>query len=269
MEFVKEAVYALQPPCRIRTVPLRVLAVGPSRSGTASLQAALLQLGYQHTYHGFDPTLHPEDDIVWHRLRLKQECGRRTGQHCLTATDFDQVIGHCAAITDHAAAAFAPELITAYPEAKVILNIRKDINAWHNSVMKTLVPLQTSWTFWFRSWFCSELFWLQEGFFRGNWQTFYRGSFEKHSRRVLEDHCHLVRSLVPPDRLLEWDVTDGWEPLCEFLKQPVPRTPFPTLNKDLPYEQMFQDRIARADANIKSFVLVIFLSGLFLWFVIY
>ena len=266
MEFIKETVYALDPPSRSRTVPLQVLAVGPSRSGTASLRAALLQLDYHHTYHGFDPTLHPEDDIIWHRLRLKQEHGRRTGKSCLSAADFDQVIGHCAAITDHAAAAFAPELIAAYPEAKVILNIRKDREAWHRSVMQSLMPLHKSWRFWVRSWFCSELFWLQESFFRGNWQKFYKGSFEKHSQRVLDDHCRLIRSLVPSDRLLEWDVSDGWEPLCTFLGQPVPDTPFPTLNKDIRYEQMFKDRIARADANIKYCVSALLLGGCSLWF---
>ena len=267
MELIKETIYALDVPCRSRTVPLQVLAVGPSRSGTASLRAALLELGYQHTYHGFDPTLNPGDDIVWHRLRLKQQASRRAGQNLVTAADFDKVIGHCAAITDHAAAAFAPELIAAYPEAKVILNVRRDLDAWHDSVMRALVPLQNSWIFWVRSWFCAELFWLQESFFRGNWRGFYRGSFEKNSRRVLEDHCRLVRSLVPPGRLLEWDVGDGWETLCKFLEQPVPSVPFPTLNKELGYEKMFQERVARADANILACVSAVLVGGLALWLV--
>jgi len=27
-----------------------------------------------------------------------------------------------------------------------------------------------------------------------------------------------------------WSVTEGWEPLCEFLQLPVPDEPFPHLN---------------------------------------
>jgi hypothetical protein len=39
-----------------------------------------------------------------------------------------------------------------------------------------------------------------------------------------------VQDTVPADRLLVWSVSDGWEPLCEFLEVPVPDTPFPHLN---------------------------------------
>ncbi|PLN86197.1 hypothetical protein BDW42DRAFT_159558 [Aspergillus taichungensis] len=242
---------------------MQVLAVGPSRSGTGSLRAALLELGYDHCYHGLDVVHHPEDDIVWHRLRLKRERGS-----ILTAADFDTVIGHCAAITDHAAAAFAPELIAAYPDAKVILNIRQNVDAWHRSVMQTLMPVQQSWAFWFRSWFCAELFWMQESFIRGNWNTFYRGSFEKNSRRVLDEHVHRVRSLVPRERLLEWDINDGWEPLCRFLGKPVSQTPFPTLNRGGRYKQLFLDRIAHADRNIYLCIAMVVVSMVVLWTVV-
>ena len=35
---------------------------------------------------------------------------------------------------------------------------------------------------------------------------------------------------MPAERLLVWDVTQGWEPLCEFLELPVPGDPFPNVN---------------------------------------
>jgi hypothetical protein len=41
----------------------------------------------------------------------------------------------------------------------------------------------------------------------------------------------MIRGLVPKDRLLEWTVEDGWEPLCAFLGKPVPDDePFPHVN---------------------------------------
>ncbi|TQW00289.1 hypothetical protein V2A60_001387 [Cordyceps javanica] len=251
MDYIKSRMYALEVTPRTRSTPMLVLAVGPSRSGTGSLREALIQLGYSHTYHGFDTVIQPADDILWHKLRLKRE---KLGPGSLTAADFDQVIGHCAAITDHAATAFALDLIAAYPEAKVILNVRKDVEAWHASVMQTLMPLHRSWKFWARSWFCSELFWVQESFMRGNWNSFYRGNFEKHSRGVLKDHCRAIREHVPPERLLEWEIQDGWEPLCKFLGKPEPDEPFPTLNAGRNYEKLFRKRIARADGNIRRIV---------------
>ena len=39
-----------------------------------------------------------------------------------------------------------------------------------------------------------------------------------------------VRKTVPRDRLLEFDVKQGWGPLCEFLGKPVHSTSFPHIN---------------------------------------
>lgn len=40
----------------------------------------------------------------------------------------------------------------------------------------------------------------------------------------------MIRGLVPKERLLEWSIEDGWEPLCEFLGKPIPKEPFPHTN---------------------------------------
>jgi hypothetical protein len=46
-----------------------------------------------------------------------------------------------------------------------------------------------------------------------------------------EEHNHRVRAAIPKDRLLEFRVTDGWEPLCNFLEiSECPTTPFPKTN---------------------------------------
>jgi hypothetical protein len=39
-----------------------------------------------------------------------------------------------------------------------------------------------------------------------------------------------VRAEIPPERLLVFDVAEGWQPLCRFLDVPAPVTPFPRLN---------------------------------------
>jgi hypothetical protein len=45
------------------------------------------------------------------------------------------------------------------------------------------------------------------------------------------DHNAHVRKVVPKERLLEWEVTQGWEPLCEFLGKKAPDTAFPRINE--------------------------------------
>jgi hypothetical protein len=35
---------------------------------------------------------------------------------------------------------------------------------------------------------------------------------------------------LPPERLLVFELGDGWEPLCRFLGKPVPEIPFPQTN---------------------------------------
>ena len=43
-------------------------------------------------------------------------------------------------------------------------------------------------------------------------------------------HVQEVKANVPPDKLLIFTVDQGWEPLCNFLKVPIPATDFPNVN---------------------------------------
>ncbi|CAL8070473.1 unnamed protein product [Calicophoron daubneyi] len=53
-----------------------------------------------------------------------------------------------------------------------------------------------------------------------------------------------VRSTVPADRLLVFNVRDGWKPLCEFLGQPIPSDPFPHVNQ----REEFKSRLMTFDS---------------------
>jgi hypothetical protein len=55
-----------------------------------------------------------------------------------------------------------------------------------------------------------------------------------------------VQATVPADRLLVFDVKQGWEPLCRFLDVPVPAgEPFPHINSATEYGR-FEPRHIRA-----------------------
>lgn len=51
-----------------------------------------------------------------------------------------------------------------------------------------------------------------------------------HAKKAFDAHNEKIKTLVPKDRLLVYDVRQGWGPLCEFLAQPVPDRPMPNGN---------------------------------------
>ena len=57
-----------------------------------------------------------------------------------------------------------------------------------------------------------------------------RMSERDHATRVFREHIAEVQSTIPADRLLTFDLRDGWPPLCEFLEVEVPEIPFPKTN---------------------------------------
>jgi hypothetical protein len=43
-------------------------------------------------------------------------------------------------------------------------------------------------------------------------------------------HNEPVRSLMPKERMLLFDLASGWQPLCTFLGKKIPEAPFPYVN---------------------------------------
>ena len=53
---------------------------------------------------------------------------------------------------------------------------------------------------------------------------------EETAVRFFTEWKEQVEREIPADRLLVFQVKDGWEPLCQFLGVPVPQEPFPNVN---------------------------------------
>jgi hypothetical protein len=234
---------------------MQVLAVGISRSATESLREALHILGYEHTHHGFDTILPPYDLEILYRLLRKKYATAPTDPSStpsspkLTAADLDTLLGDSVGVCDLIAAEFAPELIAAYPDAKVILNTRSDLDAWYRSMQATMDyydrgPVDWDWC---KSWFAAELFWIRQAMCRTMMPAFFRGSFASNGKWVYEQHVAMVRGLgLGEERMLEWSVEDGWEPLCKFLGKQVPDgVPFPKGNPP----KAWAERIATTTAG--------------------
>lgn len=226
MERLVNFMYPLAPSQHVRDRPFEVLALGLSRTGTESLKRALEELGLSRTHHGSEPNKKGSHEwVIWYRLARAKWHGEGTCRR----EDFDLALGDCRAITGILGAAFAKELVAAYPEAKVILNAR-DVDAWYKSNMSSMVPIGRSWEERIRSVFETRTFWYHRAFWHEVWYHFYDGDYERNAKDKYREHYAMVRELVPTDRLLDWKVTDGWEPLCRFLDKPVPPRPFPRGN---------------------------------------
>ncbi|KZO97742.1 hypothetical protein CALVIDRAFT_59078 [Calocera viscosa TUFC12733] len=56
-----------------------------------------------------------------------------------------------------------------------------------------------------------------------------------------DKHNNWVRSIVPKDQLLEFNVKEGWRPLCCFLEVPIPDVPFPRTNETAEFHRYVRD----------------------------
>lgn len=83
-------------------------------------------------------------------------------------------------------------------------------------------------------------------------QVLYGCDFQRNGRKSLQQHYNLVRSIVPPERLLEYHVSQGWEPLCSFLDKPIPSQEIPFINDSAGFKQAVRERhLAKVRAQLK------------------
>jgi hypothetical protein len=210
---------------------LKVIGAGFGRTGTFTLKTALEALGFGPCYHMVEVGRHPGHDDLWKRA------GR--GE----AIDWDRLFEGYRAAVDWPASAFYDRLADHYPEAKVILTVR-DPEAWYESACTTIArghfepdhDLATS------DRMPDQVIW--RGIFGG------RFADRTHALAVYHRHIEAVRRRVPPSRLLEYDVRQGWAPLCAFLGvTPPPGVPYPHLNTAAEWQaRQRQTAIAAGDA---------------------
>ena len=139
-------------------------------------------------------------------------------------------------------------LMKIFPNAKVLLNIR-DPEKWAISVQKTILKDV------FLEFPASVFNWLHLfedylGLFPTLLESLYR--MKDYNKMVSEvrkdrgeefyhDWVAEVESYVPPEKLLKFNVAQGWEPLCKFLDLPIPEESFPRANSS----QEFLDRLGK------------------------
>ncbi len=62
-----------------------------------------------------------------------------------------------------------------------------------------------------------------------------------HSIAVYEKNTADVQAAFTQERLLTYNLGDGWEPLCRFLGEPVPDVPYPRSNSREQFKSMMSE----------------------------
>jgi hypothetical protein len=192
--------------------PLKIIGAGLGRTGTASLQIAIQQLTGGRCYHMIEVFGQPDHVPQWH--------GAVKGD----LPDWDALFADYDAAVDWPACSFWQPLMKRYPDAPVLLSTRRSAEAWWKSADDTI---------------------LEFGFRRPAapgtepWREMATDMIKLHwwpiddkdaAMAAYERHNAEVRAGVPPDRLVDWQPGDGWEPICAALGVPVPDEPFPHVN---------------------------------------
>jgi Sulfotransferase domain len=189
-------------------VTLRVIGSGLGRTGTLSLKLALDQLGFGPCHHMREVLEHPESVPLW----IDAFEGR---------PDWEAMFEGYNSTIDAPGCKFWRELSEYYPQAKVLHSIR-DPDAWFDSTQNSI--------------FAPDAHSLNpkppyDRFFAHSLRP-YQGGI--HDRAFMTDyfrrHSVEVERTIPSHRLLVYEVSQGWGPLCAFLGVQVPDAPFPLTN---------------------------------------
>jgi hypothetical protein len=219
-----------QKPTRGPLGELLVIGAGFGRTGTMSLKAALELLGFGPCYHMTEVAGNPGHFRLWTAVRDGEP------------VDWRRLYARYRSTVDWPGSLYYRELMAAFPQAKVILTVREP-GRWYDSVRDTLYSLKTATDEAYRAAADSTGRRPVLQYENRIWTDTFAGRFEdrEFAIGVYEGHNQQVRDSVPTGRLLEYQVSDGWPPLCGFLQVPLPDQPFPRLNDTQAFRNYNQD----------------------------
>ncbi|ADB49387.1 sulfotransferase family protein [Conexibacter woesei] len=204
---------------------MKVIGVGFGRTGTMSLKQALADLGAGPCFHMIDLIMGERkvrDLPYWVRIADGEP------------VDWNEVFDGWNATVDWPAASKWRELVAAFPDAPVLLNVR-EFDGWYASCANTIRAVKLAAQAGElepdanREEPAPELWGVIE---RLIWEGDFQGRFEDRAwmRTMYDERIEEIRATVPAERLTVWSIGDGWQPLADMLGVAAPPTPFPRLH---------------------------------------
>ena len=196
---------------------MRVICAGFLKTGTKSIAKALRHLGFT-VFDWEEQTF----DFLDHWVDVFQNGAK---------PDVKLVYQNADACVDTPGYFFFEEILEAFPDCKVILSVREE-DSWIESTVCQLNSLYA-----LRSKVVSMLSPTARKMRDVVADSFHNaaiGTCNTKSTYVMRKryriHNHRVKSIVPADKLLVYNVKQGWKPLCDFLECEVPTMAFPHEN---------------------------------------
>ncbi|KAI0147861.1 P-loop containing nucleoside triphosphate hydrolase protein [Hypoxylon sp. NC0597] len=230
---------------------LRVIGAGLPRTGTASFSKALEILLQGPVYHG------GTQNCKGPSVNLKTWISVLEHTPIRSPEDEEFVLDHISKLTDGYVAitgapghCFVPELMRIYPDAKVICTVRSP-EAWDKSI-DAIATASLQWYLRFILFLLSPMRHFPrylDTLAAGRWAEIYNTSGRPTMHvgiQVWERHIQHLKDVVPPDKLVFFDVRDGWGPLCKALDCDVPKNiAFPQVNERAAMESFAQEQVRR------------------------
>lgn len=197
---------------------IQVIGAGLGRTGTNSQKLALEHLLGGTCHHMFEVDQRRNQIPIWTAAARGQ------------MPDWHTFLQDFTAIVDWPGCAFWPELMEAYPEALVLLSVR-DYEKWYESASQTIFTEPDSDE--------PDEDGFNEMWFEITGRRFSSAFQDKQAMiAAAKTHNEQVMGQVPAERLLVWQISEGWGPICERLGLLVPEIPFPHTNS----RQQFWDK---------------------------
>ena len=196
---------------------MKIICAGLGKTGTKSITKALRHLGFV-VFDWEEQTF----DFLDHWVDVFKSGAQ---------PDVKRVYQNADAVVDFPGNFFWEEMLEAFPESKVVLSEREE-DSWIKSAVNQLQVINAVKS--------REFYRMLSPTARKMYFVLYSyinaisGSTNPSStcvfRKRYRIHNHRVKSLVPPGKLLVFNVKQGWKPLCDFLGCEVPTVAFPHEN---------------------------------------
>jgi len=267
-----------------------IIGAGAPSTGTASLKTALEKLKYGPCYNCNEVLLEDHSDY-WIKI-IEQEINENHEQinhkHINPKEILSVIYSKYNSTIDFPGAYYWEDILSSFPNSKVILTI-KDPEEWYKSITESVlyknIYQQEPFGIRFYSLFYSHrrrwdnfLKLLYGNFFRKNMNglndlinlneynlsisSFVNSNLlsKEDTIKVYNDHNQNVIDKCPKEKLLVFNVQDGWEPLCMFLEiKEIPNEEFPIINENNDNKEIDEEM---SNVNSTGYLLFIGLTSI-------